>query len=413
MKLREGTPGEAGLDAEQLRRAGAVLERGIEEGAFPGAVALVARRGVVALHAGYGRASVEDGESGELDRGTIYDLASLTKVVACLPAVLMLVEEGRCSLDEPVAAFFPEFAEGGDARRGEVSLRHLLTHTSGLPAWLPLYSDCDTAEATVARICRTPLEADPGARVVYSDLGVILLGELVRRVGGQRLDEFAQERLFAPLGMRDTGYRPDPALRGRIAPTEVGEAYEARMARESGGRHPERRMGATIRGEVHDGNAHYALGGVSGHAGLFSTAADLAVYCQLWLNGGTYGARRYFGPATLAAAMRDQTAALNEARGLGWAAFDPDPLGRRARWLAAGGDPALASGGPASSGELLGAGSVGHTGFTGTSLWLDPSRELLVVLLTNRVHPDAANLGIRRVRPRFHNAVAAAVVSSR
>lgn len=389
-----------------------MLEQGIAAGAFPGAVALIARRGVTALHAAYGRASSDPDDQRPLDRATIYDLASLTKVVACLPSVLLLLEQGQLSLDEPVATFVPDFAAPADPRRAEVSLRQLLTHTSGLPAWLPLYADCATAAEAVARICRTPLAAEPGTRVVYSDLGFILLGEIVRRVSGQSVDEFARARLFSPLNMGDTGYQPDPSRRSRIAPTEAGEAYEARMAREDGARHPQQRQGqdSAIQGTVHDGNAYYALGGVSGHAGLFSTAADLARYGQLWLDGGVAGNRRFFSPATLATATSDQTATLNAGRGLGWVSYNHDPLGRRARWLAAGGDPALATLGPASSGELLSPGSFGHTGFTGASIWIDPARHLLVILLTNRVHPDAANLAIARVRPRFHNAVVAALL---
>lgn len=400
-----------GFDRERLRRAEAVLERGVAEGAFPQAVALVLRRGQVALHAAYGRVPGAGDAAPATDGATIFDLASLTKVVACLPAILTLLEEGRLALDEPVATFIPAFAAtlGVDRRRGGVALRHLLTHTSGLPAWLPLYTDCATPDEAIARICRTPLEGPPGDRVVYSDLGFILLGEVARRVSGQPLDRFARERVFAPLGMADTGFTPDAALRERVAPTEEGERYEAAMAGRGGRAHPARRGPGPIRGTVHDGNAFYAMGGVSGHAGLFSTAADLARYAQLWLGGGVYAGRRLFGAATLAAATRDATAALNAGRGLGWVAFDHDPLGRRARWLATGGDPALASGGPTSSGELLAPGSFGHTGFTGTSLWLDPGRALAIVLLTNRVHPDAANPKIQGVRPRFHNAVVAAL----
>lgn len=407
MKLRAGTPEEAGFDGARLRRAAAVLERGVADGAFPQAVALVARRGVVALHAAFGA----DDDGRPTDPATIFDLASLTKVVACLPAVLTLLEEGRLSLDDPLAAFFPEHGDalGPVNWHGDVTVRHLLTHTSGLPAWLPLYADCATAEEAVARICETWLDAPPGERVVYSDLGFILLGEIVRRVSGQGIDLFVRERLFAPLGLADTGYLPDPALRPRIAPTERGEDYEAAMAARQQARHPGERGGTTIRGLVHDGNAHYALRGVSGHAGLFSTAADLAAYAQLWLNGGHYDGARLFGPATLAAATRDATAALNLGRGLGWVAFEADPLGRRERWRARRGDDALATGGPYPSGELLSPGSYGHTGFTGTSLWIDPARDLAVILLTNRVHPDAANQRIQQVRPRFHNAVVAAL----
>jgi serine-type D-Ala-D-Ala carboxypeptidase len=394
-------PAAAGFMPPRLRRAEAVLEQGVADGAFPAAVALVARHGRIALHAAYGAAPA--------GIATIFDLASLTKVVACLPAILLLLEDGQLSLDEPVAHFVPEFAADDQTARASVSLRHLLTHTSGLPAWLPLYADCADPEAAIARVCRTPLAAPPGTRVVYSDLGFILLGEIVRRVSGQPLDRFTNERVFTSLGMADTGYLPDPARHERIAPTESGEDYETATAAAQGAAHPSRRHGGVIRGTVHDGNAYYAMQGVSGHAGLFATAMDLARYAHLWLTGGLYDGQRLFSIATLTLARRNATGTLNEARTLGWVAFDPDPLNRRARWLAAGGDPPLAPGGPASAGELLAPGAFGHTGFTGTSLWIDPARQLAIVLLTNRVHPDAANPGIRRVRPRFHNAVIAAL----
>lgn len=408
MRLAETRPDDLGLDAERLARAVAVLRRGVEERAFPGAVAVVARRGGVALRVAVGGRTYAVDEP-DLAPETIYDLASLTKVVACLPAVLTLVERGLVAFDEPVVRHFPAFASADDTRRVSVTIRHLLTHTSGLPAWLPLYTDCASGADAVARICRTPLEAEPGSRVVYSDLGFILLGELVSQHTGQPLDRAVTELVSHPLGLADTGYLPAPASWARVAPTEIGEGYEATMARERGGRHPTRRGAGAIRGQVHDGNAYYALGGVSGHAGLFGTADDLARYCQLWLNGGVLGGVRLLSPALVATATRDHTAALNTGRGLGWAMFEPDPLGRRARWLAVGGDPALVNSGPAASGELLAPGSFGHTGFTGTSLWLDPARELAIVLLTNRVHPDASNLAIARVRARFHNAVVAAV----
>lgn len=393
------------MSDESLQRAEAVIERGIAEGAFPSAVALVQQHGQILLHRAFGAAP--GGAS------TIFDLASLTKVVACLPSILILLEAGALSLDEPVAQFIPEFAGStATAERRAVSLRHLLTHSSGLPAWLPLYHNCRTADATIARICATALEAPPGTRVSYSDLGFILLGEIVRRASGQRLDQFASERIFAPLGMRDTGYQPAPALLDRVAPTEDGERYEAAMAAAHNARHPRERTGI-IRGIVHDGNANYALGGISGHAGLFATAADLARYTQLWLNGGALDSTRLLSRATIAAATRDQTAALNLGRTLGWVAFEPDPIGRRARWLDTGGDPDLTTGGgPTSGGELLGTGAYGHTGFTGTSLWLVPAHDLAIILLTNRVHPDAANPGIARVRARFHNAVLAALTSN-
>lgn len=360
--LRPGGPGEAGFDPDRLEQAFGVLRAEIGAGLLPGAVAVIARGGVVAAHRALGWRQLQP-EPRPMEPDTLFDLASLSKVVATLPAVLTLLEQGAFRLDDPVCRFFPAFSGGG---REEVTIRHLLTHSSGLAADLRLWEVQGTREERIAHVLAQPLESPPGSRVVYSDLGFIILGELVSLVSGQPLDQFVRRAVFEPLGMQHTGYRPPASLRDRCAATEYRDY-----------------LGRWQCGEVHDEKAA-ALGGVAGHAGLFSTAPDVAAYAQMWLTGGP------LSPATLAAATRNQTGSLAEGRGLGWIVSRP-------------GDTHL------SCGDLFTPGSFGHTGFTGTSLWIDPARQLLVVLLTNRVHLGRQQ-HIIRLRPRFHNAVAAALL---
>jgi CubicO group peptidase (beta-lactamase class C family) len=274
---------------------------------------------------------------------TIYDLASLTKVVGTTTAVMILFDEGKLHLDDLVSKYIPEFTGGGKER---VTLRLLLEHRSGLPAGRDLWRLAHTPDEARAAVIATPLIAQPGEYYEYSDLGADMLGFVVEAVSGQRLDQFLDARVFVPLKMADTHFRPDPALRGRIAPTELT---------------PPR--GYPLRGEVHDENA-YALGGVAGHAGLFSTAADLSVFAQMMLNGGEYNGVQI---------ITKPTVELFTSR-----AFGHRALG----WDTAEGDYG--------SGRYLGPTAYGHTGFTGTSMWIDPEREMFVILLTNRVHAARA-----------------------
>lgn len=375
--LRAGTPSEVGMDSVQLEQAFAVLQADIDAGFLPGAVALVAREGVVVAHRALGvahaAAPLEPARDGvprtrsiPMRPDTIFDLASLTKVVATLPAALLLLERGEFRLDDPVCRFLPAFASAG---KDQVKMRHLLTHTSGLAAGKVLHSNGWTREQALEYICALDPEYMLGGRVLYSDLGFIVLGEVVSRIAGTALDAFCRQYVLGALGMDETGFRPVPALRERIAATEFKE-----------------REGGHVWGVVHDENAH-ALGGVSGHAGLFSTARDLAVYGAMWLAGGCWGDCPFLSPATVAAARRSYTEGLGERRGLGWM---------------------LRSEEASSAGDLLSSSAYGHTGFTGTSLWMDPESDLLVVLLTNRVHFGRTD-HIARLRPRFHNAVAAAL----
>lgn len=367
-------------DPARLERAFAVLERGVEQGAFAGAVAAVGGPDELAVRA-YGCAALQP-EPVPMRTDTLFDLASLTKVVATLPAVLHLVEEGAFSLETPVHAILPEF------RDGRVTVRHLLTHTSGLPAWRPLYLDCRGWDEYLRAIGQTPLEFAPGTQVTYSDLGFILLGGIVSRVTGQPLPDFCRSAVFAPLGMAETSWLPR-VDRARIAATEEGNRTEFGMAGSRAAEFGRWRRGI-LWGEANDGNAWYGLDGVSSHAGLFSTAADLVAYARAWLRGGAPILSR----AAVRLATQNLTPGMADARGLGWQKPPTDPLPAR----------------PHSCGELLSPASFGHTGFTGTSLWIDPERQLFVVLLTNRLHPVPRRAGpdLFALRPAFHNAVAAA-----
>jgi CubicO group peptidase (beta-lactamase class C family) len=271
-------------------------------------------------------------------------------------------------LDDHLSRFFPSFIGQG---KDEVRIRHLLTHTSGLQPWLPLELEEGTRPARIERILTAPLLQSPGTNVVYSDLGFILLAALVETVSGLRIDTYAQAHIFAPLGLRTAGYNPPPALQATCAATE----YRANL-----GRHQV--------GEVHDERAT-CLDGVAGHAGLFATAIEVAAYGNMWLQGGRVGDTQVLSPATVAMATQVQTPPTADGRGIGWIVLRQ-------------GDTLM------SCGDLFTPGSFGHTGFTGTSLWVDPSRRLVVSLMTNRVHFGRQD-HILRLRPRFHNAIAAAV----
>ena len=345
------------------------LEACVARKAFPGAVVAVGRRDTVLFETGVGGLTYDDGP--RPDAGTIYDVASLTKAVGLTTLVMLLVQEGKLALDAAVTTYVPEFAAGGDS----VTVRVLLTHSSGLPAWQPLFRDVHSRAEMFARVNATPLDTAPGHRMVYSDLGAMLLTEVVERITGERLDRLLEHRVFRPLGMRVTRFNPPARLRPRIAPTE-NDPWRGRM----------------LRGEVHDENAA-AMGGVSGHAGLFSTAADLVRFAQMMLNGGRTGTGGHGGAGTqlldsttIAEFTRVQNPALS-GRALGW---DTPTAG-------------------SSAGTRLSPRAFGHTGFTGTSLWIDPGKDLFVILLTNRVHPSRQNDQILEIRPRVADlAVAAA-----
>lgn len=342
-KLPLRSPRSVGMSAERLATIDRVVKRGISAGGYPGASVVIGRRGAAVLQKGYGHLGWTTASPAVDAERTIYDLASLTKVVGTTTAAMILYDEGRLDLDAPVSRYIPEF---GGGTRDLVTVRHLLTHRSGLPAGRELWRIASSASHARQIVLSTPLACAPGACFIYSDLGADVLGWVVEAISGLRLDTYLTERVFKPLGMNDTSFNPPDSVRYRIAPTEVA---------------PPR--GYPVRGEVHDENA-FALGGVAGHAGLFSTAADLAVFAQMMLNGGTYDDVRIVADSTVALFTR-RTAGT---RALGWDTAD----------------------GQGGSGEYLTDAAYGHTGYTGTSMWIDPEREMFVVLLTNRVHAARA-----------------------
>jgi beta-glucosidase-like glycosyl hydrolase/CubicO group peptidase (beta-lactamase class C family) len=365
MKLRAGNaaPGSKLTDAT-LKSAYGVLDRAVADHAFPGGVLAVGYRGELLVHA-FGRQTY-DATSAAVTPDTIYDAASLTKAVVTTTLVAMQVEAGRLGLDLPVARYIPEWNDGPNPEwRRSVTLRHLLTHSSGLPAHKDYFLTIHSRREAIANICKEPLEYPPGTKTVYSDLDFMLLGEILERATGMTVDQLARERIFAPLGMANTMFKPQKGLASRIAPTENDATYRKRL----------------LQGEVDDENA-FAMGGVAGHAGMFATAPDLAAFCQMLLNGGIYAHQRLLTRATIAQFTVPQAFAANT-RTLGWMAPTTD----------------------SSSGHYFSARSFGHLGFTGTSIWIDPDRELFVILLTNRVYPTRANDRITAVRPALHDAV--------
>jgi len=342
------------LDLSKLGRIDELVKSAISDGMLPGAVVLVGQHGQIHYRKAFGnRAVVPKIEAMTID--TVFDLGSLTKVVATTPSVMLLVEQGRIRLAALVSDYIQDFDRNG---KTDITLRHLLTHMSGLKPGLDLANPWQGYDKAISLAANEVPVAKPGERVIYSDINFLLLGEIVRRVSGISLDQFAFAHLYGPLGMLDTGFNPPEELRGHIAPTTLCEAYL--MPCEG----PNEEI---IRGVVHDPTAR-RMGGVAGHAGLFSTADDLAVFCQMLLNDGAYGRRSILSPLTVRAMTAPWTP-LDEpsVRGLGW---DLDRI-----------DATVVN----PSQNLP---PFGHTGFTGTLLWLDPASGLYVVFLSNRLHPD-------------------------
>lgn len=344
------------MDTAALRSIDAIMEEALEDSVFTAAALAIGRRGALVRLTAYGNAV--DATT------TIFDIASLTKVVSTTSAVALLVERGEMELDASVRRYLPEWRGEGKA---DVTVRHLLTHTSGLPSGLWLFGSARSPEAAVEQALAQRLVREPGSAVEYSDLGMILLAEAAERAAGLPLDRFLARELFAPLGMSRTMFLPPLVLAPEIVPSALT---------------PERDF--TLRGVVHDGNA-FRLGGVAGHAGLFTTARDLAIFAQTMLNGGTYGTTRILAPETIEAFVTRQRE--EDTRALGW--DTPSDL--------------------SSAGRYFSARSFGHTGYTGTSLWIDPELDLFVVLLTNRTFTGASATDILRLRAAVHEAAARGV----
>lgn len=347
-----GSARDAGLDPAGLERIDAFVDSAIADGVAPGGVVAIGRSSGFEWIRSYGVLDTIGPVAGvPTSPTTIWDLASITKVVGTTTAVMLLVDDRRLTLDDRVVEHLPGW-DAGDPRKREVTLRHLLTHTAGLPAFRRWYLELEGRAAYDAAIDAEALEAAPGERYVYSDIGVMTLARVVEAVAGEPLDRVLARRVFGPAGMRDTDFRPERSLRARVAPTEIDTIY----------RH------AHVHGEVHDENAH-AYGGVAGHAGLFSTAEDLAAFARLMLREGrTDAGVRVIEAATVRAFTTRQSDASS--RALGW----DTPSGDRS-----------------SAGRWMTSRAFGHTGYTGTSMWIDPELDLYVIVLTNRVNPTRAN----------------------
>jgi serine-type D-Ala-D-Ala carboxypeptidase len=348
---------------DRFRNAFGILEKAITARAFPACLLAVTFRGELVAHKALGRFTY-DPVSPEVATSSIFDLASLTKVLATTAMAMILYERGLLDLEAPVAAIVPEFADGFDDNnpRREVTVRMLLAHSSGLPAYEKLFLRTKTREALLRAAFTTPLTAAPGARAAYSDIGFIILGVALERLADESLDAFCQREVFGPLGMTHTTFNPAPALKDSIPPTADDRSFRHRV----------------VQGEVQDENAS-VLGGVAPHAGLFSTAEDLAIFAHAMLNGGHPVLRS----STIELFSRRESVPEGTSRALGW-------------------DTPSA---PSQSGKYFSSRSFGHLGYTGTSLWIDPDRQLSITLLTNRTWPDCQNQAIKQVRPAFHDAV--------
>jgi CubicO group peptidase (beta-lactamase class C family) len=345
---------------DRFRSAFNILNEAIAMHAFPACSLAVTSRGELVACKALGRFTYET-SSLPVSTASIFDLASVTKVAATTAMAMILYERGVLDLEAPVTAILPEFA-AADGRRAEVTVRMLLAHSSGLPAYEKLFLRAKTREALLHAAFQMELSVAPGARAEYSDIGFIILGIALERLADEALDSFCQREVFGPLGMAHTTFNPAMSLRESIPPTADDRAFRHR----------------SIQGEVQDENAS-VLGGVAGHAGLFSTADDISLFAHAMLNGG-YPILR---PDTVQLFTRRESAPKDTSRALGW-------------------DTPSA---PSQSGKYFGPRAFGHLGYTGTSLWIDRDRQVSIILLTNRTWPDCQNQAIKQVRPVFHDAV--------
>jgi CubicO group peptidase (beta-lactamase class C family) len=347
------------VDQDRIHQPVNFLKKSIENREIPGAVVHVVYQGKTIINEAVGYA--HDKCKIPMRTDTIFDLASLTKVCATLPSVLKLIEAGEIALDDPVSRFLPKFQNGSPL----IKIRNLLTHTSGLQPFLNFFEKNYSIDEAVEEICKLPIIIDSNTKVIYSDLNFILLGYIVEHISGLRLDKFSKRYVFDPFEMFNTGFNPSIDNKERIAATEFQDENNDYLW-----------------GIVHDENARN-FGGVSGHAGLFSTAEDLVKYANCFLNEGSVNGYTLYSPFTINMSTSNYTRELDYNRGIGWQLIDSDS------------HPA---------GDLFPRSGYGHTGFTGTSLWIDKSSQLVVILLTNRVH-FGRNDHIIRIRKIFHNLV--------
>jgi beta-N-acetylhexosaminidase len=362
-RLRRGFPEEVGFIRDSLDVVDKIVDQAIKDSSFPGAALVIVKDGIIVHEKAYG--SFDYGPySKRVDVNTMFDLASVTKVISTTSAIMRLVGEGKIKLDDPVVKYFPKFGRHG---KEHITLYNLMVHNSGLPGWAKFYEYCKTPQQLVDSVFAARLIYKTGDSTLYSDLGLITTGKIIEKATGTTLDRYVDSVFFKPLGMASTMYNPPERLWSRVMPTEVDTFW--------------RKTGTAVHGTVHDENA-WVLGGVSGHAGLFSTALNLAVLLQMELNGGVYGGKRYLKEDVLSKFTTRQS--LKSSRGIGW-----DTKNSPRGW----------------SGRLLSEKTWLHTGFTGTSVVTDPTRNLIVVFLTNRVYPTRENQKIGSVRSKVHDAI--------
>jgi len=369
---------------ETFRNAFHLLQDAITACAFPACSLAVTLRGELIAHHALGRFTY-DPTSPPVATSSIFDLASVTKAVATTTMAMILYERGLLDLEAPVTAIVPEFT-GDDPRRRDVTLRMLLAHASGLPAYEKLFLRAKRRDELLTAAFTTNLTADPGTRAEYSDIGFIILGVALERIADESLDTFCQREIFGPLGMSHTTFNPPKAWKDKIIPT-VDECGAGALAREPlipSAKPAGTFRGRIIQGEVQDENAS-VLGGVAAHAGLFAPAEDIAVFAHALLSGG----RPLLRPDTIELFTRRESSTQGTSRALGW----DTPSS------------------PSQSGKYFGPRSYGHLGYTGTSLWIDPDRQLSITLLTNRTWPNCQNQAIKQVRPALHDAVIEALQS--
>ncbi len=405
-KLALAAPASVGMSAKQLARIDEAVNESIKRKETPGAVVLVGRKGKIVYRKVFGNRSVEP-RTEAMTADTIFDLASLTKVVATATSMMILVEQGKIRLGDQVIRYIPEFGQAG---KDKITVEQLLTHRAGFIPDNSIRDYEEGAEKAMQKIYELAPEYDPGTRFVYSDVGYIVAAEIIRRVSGNSVDQFARENIYYQLGMRDTRFyvpfeqfeaatgSPLPeqgmerlrslAAKAQAKETKTGRSFISRFApteKREGRKGDER---AFMRGEVHDPRS-YLLGGIAGHAGLFSTADDLAIFCQMILNGGIYQGVRVLSPYGVERMTMPRSVPVNELRGIGWDAGSSFSANR---------------------GDLFPLGTFGHTGFTGTSIWIDPASQTFVVLLSNRVHPNGKG-DVSRLRSFIASIVASSIIA--
>ncbi len=347
------------INQDTLASMDQMLNYGIQDTAYPGFVFIAGKKGEI-FYYGNGGNFRYDPDSPKMEKGTIFDLASLTKVISTTSAAMLLYDAGKLDLNTKVADVLPEFAKNG---KENITFYHLLTHSSGIPAHIKLYKLADTPQEMINVIYNLKQDQKEGEKIVYSCLGYIILGKAIEKISGQTLDKFVYDNIFKPLGMNHTFYNPPEKYKDQIAPTEYDE-----------------KRGGILQGLVHDENAFY-LGGISGNAGLFSTAENLAIFAQMMLNKGTYDGKSIFQAKTVDLFTKAQNIKGDKNRSLGWSKAS----------------------GTNSAGQYFSKSSFGHTGYTGTAIWIDPSKDLFGIFLSNRVHPTRENQNIYDIRDKIFN----------